>query len=696
MPTKFVARLGRTLDARPDRLDLRDRPYLPLVRSLPPFFPSDRDIRQLLPAYVRAKLVLNQGQEGSCTGFGLACVIDFLLFRRGLDESRRRRRLETVSPRMLYHLARFYDEWPGEDYDGSSCRGALKAWHKHGVCSERLWPYRNAQKIARFMAPADGWDVDAMQRRLGVYYRINRESVVDIQAAIYQIGAVYVSASAHDGWDLGASRKPLAGHASLPPIGGLRRADSLGGHAFALVGYNPLGFVVQNSWGRGWGNRGFAVLPYDEWVRYGTDAWVCALGVPADTKASSEVFVRTKTPSAMIRSARVGDVSSAASAGPAISPVVAPWSVDQAYRHTIVMGNDGRVINRIVTNESGPAGVEELVARAPAAWFGGGQAPKRLVIYAHGGLNSEEESIDRIRTLAPYFQANGAYPLFLTWKTGPVETLTDILADELSRVPKPEGGVTDFFERLQEAAAEVLDRTLEVVAGPAAKPIWSQIKQNAEASLEVDRGSFLLVDNLRRLKETVGNLEIHLIGHSAGAIMLGYLLDLLPGRSLTVTSCSLYAPACTATFALEHYASAVTAGTLPRKSLHVHVLSDARERDDTVGPYQKSLLYLVSRALESCHKMPIVGLAEIFNRAAKARQQWNDDQLPAVAAWQKFWGDAPANLHIVDAPQVSTGTLGRKIKATHGSFNNDAAGITGTLKLVLGGALKHPIESLDY
>ena len=36
---------------------------------------------------------------------------------------------------MFYELAKLYDEWPGQDYEGSSCRGALKGWHKHGVCS---------------------------------------------------------------------------------------------------------------------------------------------------------------------------------------------------------------------------------------------------------------------------------------------------------------------------------------------------------------------------------------------------------------------------------------------------------------------------------------------------------------------------------------------------------------------------------
>ena len=44
------------------------------------------------------------------------------------------------------------------------------------------------------------------------------------------------------------------------------------GHAFALVGYNAHGFIVQNSWGESWGNLGFAILGYDDWLDNGRDA----------------------------------------------------------------------------------------------------------------------------------------------------------------------------------------------------------------------------------------------------------------------------------------------------------------------------------------------------------------------------------------------------------------------------------------
>ena len=63
------------LDARPDRLDLRDREYRPHLRSLPNEYPSKEEINDFLPCYRENGLILNQGKEGACTGFGLAATL---------------------------------------------------------------------------------------------------------------------------------------------------------------------------------------------------------------------------------------------------------------------------------------------------------------------------------------------------------------------------------------------------------------------------------------------------------------------------------------------------------------------------------------------------------------------------------------------------------------------------------------------
>jgi hypothetical protein len=204
----------------------------------------------------------------------------------------------------------------------------------------------------------------------------------------------------------------------------------------------------------------------------------------------------------------------------------------------------------------------------------------------------------------------------------------------------------------------------------------------------------MLADALAQLKKEAPQAEIHFVGHSAGSIILGHLLDLLPKRNLGVASCHLFAPACTVRFAMEHYVPAIENEVLARKRFFIHLLADAVEICDTVGPYRKSLLYLVSRALESCHKMPILGLEQAFD--AKANPKWHEDELDSVKNWQKFWSTSGNGLDVVSTKQVSTGSLGRRIRACHGSFDNDAATIETTLKRITGDKPAFGVEWIDY
>jgi hypothetical protein len=92
--------------------------------------------------------------------------------------------------------------------------------------------------------------------------------------------------------------------------------------------------------------------------------------------------------------------------------------------------------------------------------------------------------------------------------------------------------------------------------------------------------------------------------------------------------------------------------------------------------------------------MPILGLEQAFD--VKAIPKWNSDELDSVKRWQKFWSAGGNGLDVVDTRQVSTGTLGRKIRACHGSFDNDAATIELTLRRILGAKPAFPVEWIDY
>ena len=80
MPTTRLN--GRALDVRPDRVDLRDYTYRPPLVSLPDEWPPPNWVRDFLPAYCKSDMVLNQGSDGACTGFGLAAVINYLKWER--------------------------------------------------------------------------------------------------------------------------------------------------------------------------------------------------------------------------------------------------------------------------------------------------------------------------------------------------------------------------------------------------------------------------------------------------------------------------------------------------------------------------------------------------------------------------------------------------------------------------------------
>lgn len=38
----------------------------------------------------------------------------------------------------------------------------------------------------------------------------------------------------------------------------------LGGHAISIVGWTKEGFIIRNSWGSSWGDKGYTILPYTE------------------------------------------------------------------------------------------------------------------------------------------------------------------------------------------------------------------------------------------------------------------------------------------------------------------------------------------------------------------------------------------------------------------------------------------------
>ena len=685
----------RSFDVRPDRYDVRDRTYQPKLVNLPPIYPTPALTKTLLPAY--KNLVLDQGTEGACTGFGLAAMINYLRFRQAFfpdpatGKSPKKPALpHKVSPRMLYAHARLYDEWPGEDYDGSSCRGAMKGWHRHGVCLEKTWPYLQKGKSVQPGKPKANWAVEAAEIALGSYYRVETDDITAMQSAIHEVGALYASADVHGGWDL-AGEPEWVGY--LPVIAWKSGTEPNGGHAFALVGYNPRGFIVQNSWNHTWGYNGFALLTYEDWLANTTDAWVATMGVPVccgavPTNYSSQAFNRVSA--TFLRAGKAG------------APASTIWSEDEARSHALVLGNDGVLLRGSAAYDAASF-VDEVLMENLRAWLKV-KTNRKIAIYAHGGLNHEEDAIQRIRVMAPNFKANGIFPIFIVWKTGWKESLLDIGVDMLNKflpvdfLPSQGRGLGAW---LKDKVCEGADYTVETTLGFLGKSLWRQMKQNAVASGDAGRGGDILALALSKLKKQFPTAEVHLIGHSAGSIWHGHWLSTLRrlAPSASVASCHLYAAACTVPFANEHYGKAIKAKFLPGSNLWIHNLSEEAERADNVGGfYGKSLLYFVSRACEEAHKTPILGMEAIWNDKLKDDGIFHEDFEKDVGDWRDLVKkeSIPAPIHKQANESVNDGRL--KNPPSHGGFDNDIAIITRTLNRILGQAddatLPYPVTSL--
>ena len=511
--TVKVGRRTFTTNAKPDPYDFRDLEYRPVLQPLEPSVHADRKDA--------AFTVLTQEGQ-SCTGHAVAATINTVL-TRGAQRFPAPPKVEAVSPYMLYRLARRYDDLSGEADVGSQLRAAFKGWLRHGVALDREWNQRAAShKVAPLDADVDLDEPDFLascrQRPLGAYYRVNAYRLDDMQSAISELHAIAVSAAIHDGWskpkfvESGKERYAVIARAAEP--------EPKGGHAFALVGYNEIGFLVQNSWGVDWGDHGFAILTYEDWLLSAYDAWVARPGVP------NTPFARP--PSSSARTA-TGEV--VLHGGPNLL----------LLRNFVVnTTNDGRLSERgkMTSTPLQVADIFTNMAAKHAAWLSAGEATARhVVLYAHGGLIDENGGLTTAERLLPHWLDNRVYPINFAWESGALETMLDAIADLLG-VRLPFGAGFDIQEGV--------DSLVEGIARRIGSGLWSQMKGNAVgASAEGSgttgddiRGGTLIA---RRLVEYVGthgkdNVKIHLAGHSAGSIFLTALVARLRQEGLEIDS----------------------------------------------------------------------------------------------------------------------------------------------------------------
>lgn len=181
--------------------------------------PDKRDERFLLsppkrPKYRRRHWSLgsnlDQGETTACVGYAWAGF----LAASPINQS-------PIAPSGIYAIAKRYDEWDGEDYDGTSVRGGADVLRLTGHVSEYRWC----------------WDVDTAAK-----WVLSR-------------GPLVIGVDWYEGMDETDSQGFI--HVD---------GESEGGHAALLYGVNlDHGHAsIRNSWGRQWGDRGNCRISLDD------------------------------------------------------------------------------------------------------------------------------------------------------------------------------------------------------------------------------------------------------------------------------------------------------------------------------------------------------------------------------------------------------------------------------------------------
>ena len=187
------------------------------IASWPSFtLPTSFSYKNIMPP------VRNQGRASTCVCQTLTGMLDVL----------HNSMVGVTGICNNYSIDELYDQRLNKNLEGMQFKTALKYLRHHGL---------GGQKIANY----------AMCK-----------SIIPIKQAIVMNGPVAAGLPVYED----------AGTKFWLPYGRM-----LGGHAVTLVGYNKKGFIVRNSWGLGWGTRGYSTITYDDFSSSFFECWTITL-----------------------------------------------------------------------------------------------------------------------------------------------------------------------------------------------------------------------------------------------------------------------------------------------------------------------------------------------------------------------------------------------------------------------------------
>lgn len=237
----------------PDLPDQRDLSYLAsgaVIGKLP----KKVDLRNVCPP------VYDQGKLGSCTANAIGGAFQYELIKQ---------KAQSFMPSRLfiYYNERVIENTVNND-NGAMIRDGIKTVNKQGVCPEEMWPY-NISEFAQ--KPQSGCYKEALKHQVLSYHRVLRD-INQMKGCLSEGSPFVFGFSVYESFE--SPQVAQTGIVNLP----LKTEALLGGHAVAAVGYDDdqKRFIVRNSWGDKWGQKGYFTMPFEYLLneKLSSDFWM--------------------------------------------------------------------------------------------------------------------------------------------------------------------------------------------------------------------------------------------------------------------------------------------------------------------------------------------------------------------------------------------------------------------------------------
>mmetsp|Transcript_99438 Transcript_99438/g.252602 ORF Transcript_99438/g.252602 Transcript_99438/m.252602 type:complete len:291 (-) Transcript_99438:73-945(-) len=190
--------------------------------------------------------IYDQGALGSCTANAIGAAFHFAQIKEGVIDF-------TPSRLFIYYNERAMEGSTDQDA-GAFIRDGVSSLTKLGVCDEKVWAYKTMQCYTKPSTEA----YTAAQANLAKEYARVDCSLEALKTCInegFPFAFGFTVMSSFQMPDVA-----VTGVMHMPMV-----YDSVaGGHAVLAVGYDDSTkrFIVRNSWGAMWGDKGYFYMPY--------------------------------------------------------------------------------------------------------------------------------------------------------------------------------------------------------------------------------------------------------------------------------------------------------------------------------------------------------------------------------------------------------------------------------------------------